>query len=295
MRSDVMKRYAPLGLALMLAACGPDEPASSGWTISEAPGDETDYGEGDVVVLPGATGEENGSYVITGDGEDACVQIDDQTCVALDDAKDQYCDDEDAQADIILDEAGEVVEVVCYPPESSGVPVEEVAVNEDGVVQVPQDANGAVITFAEATDGEPIEGDVRLDAERTTIFGNGVEETIIDGDLTLASNNSRVRGVAITGDVMVAGNSNNAAITFCKISGSLEVTSNGFSLVNTIVFGDVTVSGNEARLVNVGVQGEWDVNPRSHCEGCYSFSDEDEDGTLADEEVGDPLSCDPSS
>lgn len=276
---------------LMVVACGPEEaPSRSNWDVAEGEGDQTRYEDGsDVVIAPGDT---DTNYVVTGDPEgiEGCAQVGDD-CVAIDEAKGRYCGEEGAKADILLDENGEVIEAVCYPPPESGVPIEEVTVSEDGTTALPQSANGAVITFDEETNGEPLEGDVALDGERVVIFGNGVDETILDGDLSVASNNSRVRGVTITGDVSYARNSNNSKLTFCAIHGSLQVPSNGFTAANCRVFGDVDVSGNEATLVNVGVQGQWSVSAGATCQGCYSFTDEDGDLLVSDEEVGDPLEC----
>lgn len=270
------------------AACGPDETAS-GYSVTEGAGDDTNYGDNtDVVITPGGTQDDQ--FIVSGEPDGNCVQIED-ACVEIDEAKGRYCDQDGAQADIILDENGEVLEVVCYPPPESGAPLEEVSVSEDGTVNVPQNASGSVIVFDETTNGEPLEGDITLDAERVSFFGNGVDETIIDGNLSFASNNARARGLTVTGDLSVAKNSNNNAITFCKVHGSVDVQGNGMRLVNCQVFGDVSVAGNGATLVNIGVQGEWDVNSGASCHGCYSFEDEDEDFIVLEEEQGDPLSC----
>jgi hypothetical protein len=270
------------------AACGPDETAS-GYSVTEGAGDDTNYGDNtDVVITPGGTQDDQ--FIVSGEPDGNCVQIED-ACVEIDEAKGRYCDQDGAQADIILDENGEVLEVVCYPPPESGAPLEEVSVSEDGTVNIPQNASGSVIVFDETTNGEPLEGDITLDAERVSFFGNGVDETIIDGNLSFASNNARARGLTITGDLSVAKNSNNNAITFCKVHGSVDVQGNGMRLVNCQVFGDVSVAGNGATLVNIGVQGEWDVNSGASCHGCYSFEDEDEDFIVLEEEQGDPLSC----
>jgi|GEM_PF-2548972 len=275
-------------LVLGATSCGPDETAS-GYTVSEGAGDDTDYGDDtDVVIKPGGTADDQ--FIVSGEPDGNCVQIEND-CVEIDEAKGRYCDGDGAQADIILDENGEVIEVVCYPAPESGAPLEEVAVGEDGMTEVPQNVSGAVIVFDEETNGEPLEGDITLDAERVSFFGNGVDETIIDGNLSFASNNARARGITVTGDLSVARNSNNNAITFCKVQGSVSVEGNGMRLVNCQVFGDVSVTGNDATLVNIGVQGEWEVNGGSTCHGCYSFVDEDEDFIVLEEEEGDPLSC----
>lgn len=283
-----MRRVFFAAVFLSSVSCGPDEAASTA-RVERGQGGETAYGDStDVVVV---SGDKEQSIITGADGE-PCVQVDERTCVAVDEVTGRYCEGEEGQADIILDEDGEVLTVICYPPANTGTPLEEVGVSEDGTVAVPQNAGGAVIVFDPDTNQTPIQGDVRLDAERVTLFGNGAGETILEGDLNLASNNARARGFTVTGDLIIEKNSNNNAITFCEVLGSLSAQSNGLRVVDCVVFGDVTVSGNGATLVNVGVQGAWNVDSKSACHGCYSFTDENKDGALADDERGDALLCD---
>ncbi|MFP4600668.1 MAG: hypothetical protein ACLFVJ_20600 [Persicimonas sp.] len=279
-----------VGFIVLLTACGADETSGSEWSVEEGDGSETEYGdETTVVSTPGSTETD---VIVSGD-PDKCVDIDGE-CVDLDEAKEnggQYCDDPDAQADIIVVD-GEVVDVICYPPKEDGEQIDETERDEDGDAEVPQTGSGRVVTFDEETDGEPIEGDVVIEAERATIYGNGPESTILDGDLTVRSNHARVRGVTIIGDASFDINANNSALSFCKIHGNLDVAANGFSANNCQVFGDVTVSGNDATLTNIGVQGAWEINPSAECNGCYSFADENEDFVVDDDEVGEELTCD---
>ncbi len=285
MRS-ILKISIVLASLSLVMACSDDEP-SSGWRVSEGDGDQTEFGD-DSAVIVAADGN---TFVVTGSGTAGdCVDID-GNCVDLADVQGRYCDEEGAQADVILNEEGDVIEVICYPPADDGTPVEELEVGDDGKIELPQNESGSVIIFPEDTDGTVLEGDLTLEAERTTLFGNGVEETIIGGDLVVESNNSRVRGLTVEGKVRFPSNSNNSALILCKIHGNLEVESNGFSAANCEVYGDVKVSGNGATLVNIGVGGGWMVSDNAVCEGCYSFADENEDFELADEEVGDPVDC----
>ncbi len=280
-------RTLVLGAWLVAAPGCADDEASSGWRIQEGGGDQTTFGEANDVVVT-ADGD---SFVVSGQGEDGeCAQIGDN-CVDIADAEGQYCDQEGAQSDIILDENGEVVEVICYPPADDGTPIQELEPDEDGNLELEQSENGAVLVFPEDTNGEVLEGDLQLTAERTTLYGNGVENTVLGGNLRIESNNSRVRGVTIQGNVELSTNSNGSKLTFCKIQGNLTVESNNFSVASCQVFGNVEVDGNGATLVNVGVQGTWDVNSNATCQGCYSFSDEDGDFVVADSEIGDALEC----
>lgn len=278
-----------VGLVALQFGCGSDQASNSGWSVHEGDGSQTEYGSNTTVVT--SPGSSDSSVIITGD-PDQCVEID-QTCVDVDQAKKEggkYCDDPDAQADIIVVD-GEVVDVICYPPKDDGTDIREAAQDEEGNTQVPQTESGTVVTFDESTDGEPIEGDIKLDAERTTLYGNGPDKTLIDGKITVESNNSRIRGLTVTGNVEYDENSNDSAISFCRIQGDLDVKSNGFTATNCQVFGKVHVEGNGATLVNIGVQGSWEVNPGADCRGCYSFSDDNDDAVVQQEEIGEDLAC----
>ena len=277
--------------AAVIIGCGEDDaaPAASSVEVSRTEdGGEESYGgdEDKVVVVAG-----DDTYVVVGDPGEECVELDNGDCIDLSDAKERYCDEEGAQADVVVVD-GEVVEVICYPDDDGGTPIEEVVVDGDGNAEVPQNQSGSVIIFNEDTNGEPIEGDVNLEAERTTLYGNGVDETILDGNLRVESNNSRVRGVTITGNVKVEKNSNNMAMAFCKIHGDLTVDSNGSRIVNCQVFGNVDVTGNDTTLINIGVGKEWKVNDKTICDGCYSFDNDDSvDFEVEEDEVGDDLAC----
>lgn len=284
-RSGIVLLVA-LGFVSGLAACGDDEVGHGGWTVEEGDGSATDYGDDTVVVV--TPGSPDDSIIVTGN-PDECVDID-GACVDLDDAG-RYCDETGAQADLVVVD-GEVIDVICYPPADDSTDIRDVEPNADGEVEVPQTDSGSVVVFPEDTDGEPVVGDIEVDAERTTIFGNGPDRTTIDGELDIASNNSRVRGVTVTGDLEYDDNSNNSALSFCRIQGDVSVESNGFAALNCQVFGDVEVTGNSALLVNIGVQGEWDVNEGTDCHGCYSFEDANADFLVQPDEVGEDLVCD---
>lgn len=285
-------RLTTLVLALTVIAmnggCADDE-AAQGWRVQDGGGDRTSFGEqSDVIVV--SSGE---TFVVTRDGApDECVQAGD-VCVDVTEAEGQYCADEGAQADVVVDEQGEVVTVICYPPRDGSTQVEELEPDEDGNLEVEQSESGAVLTFTPESDGVVIQGDLTLESERTTLFGNGSDRTLLGGDLVVASNNSRVRGVTVEGDVSYTTNANSSALMFSKIHGDLTVNANGFSAASVQVFGNVNVTGNGATLVGIGVQGEWNVNPGSECEGCYSFEDENSDFVVLQQERDGELSCDP--
>lgn len=274
-------------LASPILGCGSDEPPAKAWSVREAPGEDVAYEDDTTSVIVVVGRQDSDTLVVDGDPGQDCVLVD-QDCVSIEDAKGKYCGVDGAKADVVVAD-GEVVEVICYPPPDSGVPIEEVTQSADGSINLPQNANGAVITFDEATDEIPIEGDVALNAERAVLYGNGPDKTIFKGNLTVISNNSRVRGITVEGDLSFAKNANNAKLAFTKVYGDLKVEGNGFSAVNVEVFGDLNIDSNDITVTNIGVQGEWKVPAGAACYGCYSFNDADEDFLVADEEIGDAL------
>lgn len=160
---------ATAAIALLSTGCGADETTGGGWSVEEGDGSQTEYGSDTTTVTTPGTVDTN--VIVTGD-PDQCVDVE-GTCVDLEEAKEQggqYCDDPDAQADVIVAD-GEVVDVICYPPKDEGTDIREADTDEEGNAEVPQTESGSVVTFNETTDGEAIVGDVNVDAERTTLYG----------------------------------------------------------------------------------------------------------------------------
>lgn len=269
-----------LSLGLALGGCSRD------LVVAQGPGDDVGYDENtDVVIVVGGS-----TWVVSGDGG-GCVELEGVPgCVNLDDLKAERCGSRDAQADIIVVE-GKVVDVICYPPKSSGVPIETVAVEGNGTTEVPQNKGHVVVTFAPETDGKVIEGDVKLTGEGLSLIGNGIDKTIIGGNLHLDSNNARVRGLTVNGNVEFKKNSNGSALSFCKIKGNLHIDANNVTVANCLVFGNVQVSGNGVVLVNVGVRGNFDVPTAEVCSGNFAFEDKDGDFVLDSGERGADLTC----
>ena len=292
----VDSRLSILFATLLLAAgfgvaCGnTSEPSTGDWTVEEGDGDQTGYDENATVVVD--TDGDTDDVIIKGDGS-GCVDAA-GGCIdpvkARNNADDPHCEDPDARADVVVED-GEVVDVICYPPKEDGTNIEEVGEESGGTTEVPQTENGSIVTFDPSTDGEPIEGDVTISSERTTLYGNGVDKTTIEGNVTVASNESRVRSLTVDGNVTYQKNSNNSALAFCRILGNLEVSSNDFTATDCRVFGDVTVDGKGARMLNIGVAGDWEIDPSADCRGCYSFTDQNEDQVVQPAEHGEELKC----
>lgn len=280
----MMKRHsAALFLCLLLGACGRATPL----TVERGPGDDVGYPGGGttVVVVDGVT------YVVGGDpGGEGCVDFA-GVCVSLGDVKRTACGDSNAQADVVVVD-GKVVDVICYPPRDGGQSLDEVGKSGDGSVTVPQNSGHVVVTFKPETNGIPTEGNLRIDGEGIALIGNGVDKTIIGGNLDIASNKALVRGITVQGNVTFEKNSNNAAIAFCKITGNLHIEANDVSVVACQVFGNVEVKGNNATVVYVGIGGKLNVEGKlGTCAGNYGFVDDNKDGVVVDGERTGLISC----
>ena len=151
-----MRLWPMLMMVGLLGACD-DDNAAPGIPGQRIEGDQVNYGDAtEVYVTP------EGDFVIGGGAErpaDECVQIAD-ACVDIEPTKTKYCDDEGALVDVaVVDD--EAVAAVCYPAPDGGQAVEQVVEDEDGTPTIPQNVSGAVVTFDESTDGEPIKGDLQ--------------------------------------------------------------------------------------------------------------------------------------
>lgn len=256
--------------------CGGDERSAVGTNQGDTTTLDQDR---DVVVIAGRRGD----VVIEGRGQ-GCVEVG-QTCVDASEAESRYCKGEDAHADIVVDEDGEVLSVLCYPSVEEAANAEDVLVNEEGVATLPQNKNGAVLTFPKETDNVPIKGDLKLKAERAILVGRGMGVTLLEGALEVDSNNARVRGLRVNEDLKIS--SNGVGVSFVRVLGSLKVDGNNFVGMTMKVFGDVDITGNGAVLHNIGVQGQWKAASGVACVGCYSFSDDNANALIEDAEIGD--------
>lgn len=240
---------ASLFLALLLgaSACG-DDATSTGYVVTRADGDETPFDSERIVVST-----PDGDFVIAGDPGRDCVQLGEE-CAVFDGARRRYCNEEGAVVDVVV-AGGEVAGGICYPAPSSGVPIDEVARGEDGGWEVPRNRNGGVLLFPADSDGEVLTGDVVLEGQRTTIFGNGPGNTILDGSISIRSNNSRVRGVTVLGDVTIDQAANNVGLSRLVIHGDLIIRSNNATVLDVTVLGDVRISGGGTQLLASRVAG----------------------------------------
>lgn len=213
--------------------------------------------------------------VRTPDGE-ACINLDD-VCVT----PQSECGD-DGAVDVLLDDQGNVVDVICYP--TGGVSIETV---EGGIDDV---GNDVVLVLDDEDDGVDIAGDVTIDGNNVTLYGNGPDTSVIGGDLEIAKNNALVRGVRIEGDVLIT--KNTPSIVDCVIEGDLTIRGNNVSIALCEVWGRVAIEGNNTVLVGNRFASAPEIAGKNTvCNGNVAFEDANEDETVDSDELGEPIEC----
>ncbi len=258
-----------------IGACGEDDEARP---YPYGPGetriiDSNPYGnvdpDGDLYETFGTP---SGESCLDGPAGEFCIQPQ-ETC------------GEDATADVILDEAGNVLSTICYPnhDDVQFVPL-------DGTVEDPVLDNNTVLVIDGADDGADVIGDVTIEGNNSVIYGQGPDTSIIDGSLAIEKNNAIVRGVRITGDATIT--KNNAALIYCVIEGDLTITGNNVSLALCEVWGEVTIAGNNTVFVSNLVAGEQPIEGMNlQCNDNLRFADDNDDGVVDEDEIGEAVAC----
>lgn len=257
---------APGVVALvLLAACGGKDSSVD---------DEYPYDPDKTTII----GADSTDPVETPDGDD-CIEIDGECA-----RPQEQCGD-DGTADVIVDDKGKVVDVICYP--TSGAPVAKIPAES---VPVKKTQNGSVVVLDAVDDGADIEGDLSVDANNVVIYGASPDVAVIGGDLTLTKNNTTVRGVRIIGDVTIE--LNNTNLVLCVVEGDLTIRGNNTTVAGCDVWGHVTIEGENTVLV---ANHFADPGPFAAqglvCNDNRHVTDSNADGAIADEEIGATIEC----
>ncbi len=189
-------------------------------------------------------------------------------------------------ADVIVDERGEVLDVICYPNEET-VTVDEIEAEQGNIAQ---NENNAVLVLDEVDDGVDLEGNLDVDANNVVIYGGGPDVSVISGDVTVDGNNTLIRGVRIQGDVNVV--KNDSVFVYCVIEGNLTISANNTRLLGCDVFGDIRITGNNTELAADRIAGKIENDGKNlSCASNRSFEDRDENMRVSDDELGDTITC----
>jgi hypothetical protein len=214
-------RMLPLSVALGLAilACGGDDGAPTG--------DNTAYTSDPdkTVVVGGQGGTASGAQSSQG-----CVQLPSGECA---DAKQCAAGE---RRDVIVDTAGKVVAVVCYPADATPPNIDS-----QGDVNLSKNDNNGVVAVDGANDGVDIAGNVKASGNNVVVYGEGAGVSVIGGNVESTGNNFSVRGVTIKGDVRVQGN--NATLVLCVIEGNVLLEGNNNVIADCSILGKVEIKG----------------------------------------------------
>jgi hypothetical protein len=217
----------------------------------------------------------------TGDG---CVELvgKNGTTKCLKPQKD--CGD-DGTADVIVNESGDVLAVICYPNDDYAVQI----IPEEAV-ESPILGNNSVVALDAEDDGADILGDLLITGNNVIVYGAGPELSVIGGDLQVDKNNTIVRGLRVAGDVRIT--KNNASLIDCVIEGDLSVTGNNVNVALCEVWGTLTIDGNNAVFVSSLVAGEQSVSGKNlRCNDIHRFTDADDNARVDETDVLTPVMC----
>ncbi len=253
----------------LLAACGGDDAQV---------GDDTAY-----------TSDPNKTVVVGGTGAPATTAQPSQGCVTLPSGE---CVDAKSCAagerrDVVLDSAGKVVAVVCYPADAT--PPE---INAPGNVELGKNENGGVVAIDGAADGVDIAGNVTAKGNNVTVYGSGPDVSVIGGNVDATGNNFAMRGVTVKGDVTIGGG-NNATMVLCVIEGNLTITGNNNVVAECAVHGNITINGVNNVLVNNEVGGTISVSDSKNlvCDGNVKWTDANANKLVDPGETGAAVEC----
>lgn len=263
-----LRALLPLVLSscFFVSACSDDDPPRSNvpWmpnetTVISEGGEYGSYG------TPGAMG-----CVVAPDTEEEVCFGSDVTCA------------DETTADVVVDDNGVVLDVVCIPPSVDAVTELDLA---DG--EIDQTSNSTALVFGA---GGVFEGDLAVDGNNVVLYGNGPDESTLDGDLHITGNNAIVRGVTITGDLNI--DKNGAVVVFCRVLGNVTLSKNNTVLSGCEIHGTVTVLDNNSELHGNSIAGGIeDSGQGTVCDGNVSFSDVNENQQVDEGETGEDLGC----
>jgi hypothetical protein len=210
--------------------------------------------------------------------------FDSADCIDLDGAcaRPQKACGDHGVADILIDDSGAVIDVICYP--TAGVWIEDVDTDID------HSRNDRVWVFDAVDDGIDVVGDVTIDGNNVVLYGRGADVSVIGGDLDIVKNNAVVRGLRIAGDVTIE--KNNASIVDCVIEGDLTIRGNNTSIALCDVWGTLTIEANNTALVRNAFASPPEIRGNNtRCGGNREFVDLDRNGRVTDDELGNLIAC----
>jgi hypothetical protein len=253
--------------SVMVCACG-----------SEADTSVLPYAANLTTVIGGDQPTDGERYrVVDTPDADGCIDEDSSECLK----PQEECGD-DGAADLLVDAKGRPLTTLCYP--TGGVTVEDI----DG--DLSKVGNNTVFVLDNIDDGADVTGNVTLDGNNVTLYGQGPDVSRIGGDLHIDKNNARVRGIRVQGDVVI--DKNNPSLVDCVIEGDLTIHGNNVAVALCEVWGTVKVHGNNAFLVENQFASPPEIEGQNTaCSSNVAFDDADGDDIVDEDEIGEVFEC----
>lgn len=254
------------------SGCGGDNAAAP------PPGDNSAYtSDPGKTVVVGGSGSTAPSGAQTGTG---CVTLPSGECVEA-----KSCGAGERR-DVVVDSAGKVVAVVCYPADATPT-----VIDAQGNVDLGKNQNGGVVAVDDKADGIDITGNVTAAGNNVTVYGHGADVSVIGGSVSATGNNFAMRGVTVQGNVEVGGN--NAALVLCVIHGNVHIVGNNNVIANCDVLGDIVIEGVNNTLVGNHVGGTISIGDAKNqvCDGNVKWNDTNANKTFEVGEAGAALTC----
>jgi hypothetical protein len=191
------------------------------------------------------------------------VSVDEDCDTAACQAVRERCGDS-AYADVVVDEDGEVLDVLCFRGNAT---VQEIGPD---AVATASAGNDTVLVLDGADDGVDVTGDVVLSGNNAVLYGRGADVSQVGGSVTIEKNNAIVRGVSILGDLTL--DKNNAQLSFTEIHGDVTISGNNTTLAECVIFGQLHITGVNTVLVQNRFQGPRALSGKNlTCNGNTSF------------------------
>jgi hypothetical protein len=262
-----------LFIASLIVACGGAEAAPVG------DGDNTPFtSDPDKTVVVGGAAE--GGNAAQTPSATGCVKLPSGECV---DAKSCAAGE---RRDVIVDSAGKVTAVVCYPADATPP-----AIDAQGDVTLGKNQNNGVVAIDGANDGVDIAGDVTAAGNNVTVYGEGPDVSVIGGNVGATGNNFAMRGVTVKGNVEVSGN--NAVLVLCAVEGNIRIVGNNNVIADCDVLGNIVIEGVNNTLVANHVGGTISVSETKNlvCDGNTKWNDANTNKVFDAGEAGAALEC----
>jgi len=191
---------------------------------------------------------------------------------------------EHAYAEVMLDRAGTIADVVCYR--------DDLRVQELGTSPVIglDDEPDTLFIFDAVDDGPDLYGDTTLSQDNVWLFGNGARVSVLSGGLAIEGESATVRGIRIAGDVTI--DRDGANLSLVEIQGELVINADDVTLAESLVRGRVRVNGSRTLLVrNLLGDGSELSGEGLKCNLNQYFNDIDLDGAIERVELGAEVPC----